>query len=143
MTRDGKTAYVQTSWLHGFHVVDLMQNRIRKTIALPTLGGDVPDPVAWPNTVDHGLILTPDEKYLIAVATTGGYASIYSVPDLDLVASVPVGKEPSWVITDDSGETAYVSNRAGNTISVISIAERKVLHTIDVGIYPQRMWITN
>jgi YVTN family beta-propeller protein len=80
---------------------------------------------------------------LIAVATTGGYASIYSVPELDLVASVSVGKEPNWVITDGSGETAYVSNRISNTISAISIPERKVVHTIEVGRYPQRMWIAN
>jgi DNA-binding beta-propeller fold protein YncE len=143
ITGDGRTAYVQNSWLHGFHVVDLIQNRILKTIALPTLGGDVPVPVEWPNTFDHGMVLTPDEKHLIAVATTGGYASIYSVPELDLVASVPVGQEPSWVITDARGEMAYVSNRRGDTISAISIPERKVIHTIDVGHYPQRMWIAN
>jgi YVTN family beta-propeller protein len=143
ITRDEKTAYVQTSWLHGFHVVDLAENRIQRTIALPALGGEVPVPVEWPNTFDHGMILTPDEKHLVAVATTGGYASIYSVPELDLVASVPVGKEPNWVITDDSSETAYVSNRVSNTISVISIPKRQVAHTIEVGIYPQRMWIAN
>jgi len=143
ITADEKTAYVQNSWLHGFHVVNLAENRIMKTIALPTLGSDVPVPIEWPNTVDHGMQLTPDETYLIAVATTGGYASIYSVPDLDLVASIPVGKQPSWVITDASGETVYVSNRADDTISVISIPQRKVLHTIRVGYYPQRMWIAD
>lgn len=141
--RNEQTAYVQTSWLHGFHVVDLKQNRILRTIALPMLGAEIAVPLEWPNTFDHGMILTPDEKHLIAVATTGGYASIYTVPELDLVASVPVGAEPSWVITDDSSEIAFVSNRVGNTITVISIPEAKVLHTIDVGDYPQRMWITS
>jgi YVTN family beta-propeller protein len=143
ITADEKSAFVQTSWLHGFHVVDLAQNRIKKTIALPTLGAEVPVALEWPNTVDHGMQLTPGEKCLIAIATTGGYACLYSLPALDLIATIPVGRQPSWVITDATGETIYVSNRASDTISVISTAQRKVMHTIDVGHYPQRMWITS
>ena len=143
ITRNGNTAYVQTSWMHGFHVVDLKQNHTTKTIALPTLGVEVPVALAWPNTVDHGMILTPDEKRLISVATTGGYVSIYSVPDLDLIGSVPVGAEPSWAITDRTGNIAYVSNRKSDTITVVSIPEAKALHTIKVGVYPQRMWIVD
>lgn len=143
ITGDEATAYVQTSWLHGFHVVDLKQNRISKTIALPPLGPEVPLPLEWPNTVDHGLLLTPDEKKMICVATTDGSISIYSVPELDFIATVPVGEEPSWVITDRSGEVAYVSNRASDTITVVSIPDAKAIRQIEVGNYPQRMWITS
>lgn len=143
ITRNERTAYVQTSWLHGFHVVDLQENRIRKTIALPTLPPETPEPLEWPNTVDHGLVLTPDEKRMICVATTGGYVCIYSVPDLDLVETIKVGVQPNWVITDKAGEIAYVSNRISNTVSVISIPEAKEIKRIDVGNYPQRMWITD
>lgn len=143
LTADEKTAYVQTSWLHGFHVVDLSDGRVRKTIALPQLPPELPEPTIWPNTVDHGLVLTPDGKRMICVATTGAYVAIYSVPELDLINTIKVGTQPNWVITDKSGEIAYVSSRASNTVSVISMAEAREIKRIEVGDYPQRMWITD
>ncbi len=142
ITADEKTAYVQTSWLHGFHVVDLESGRTKKTIALPPLPPELPEPKVWPNTVDHGLVLTPDAKRMICVATTGDYVALYSVPELDLIGTVKVGTQPNWVITDQAGEFAYVSSRIANTISVISIAEAREVKRIAVGDYPQRMWIT-
>lgn len=143
ITSDEHTAYVQTSWLHGFHVVDLKDGRVRKTIALPQLPPEVPEPTVWPNTVDHGLVLTPDGKRMICVATTGNYVGVYSVPELDLIDTIKVGTQPNWVITDKAGEIAYVSSRISNTISVISIADAKEIKRIEVGDYPQRMWITD
>lgn len=143
ITADEQTAYVQTSWLHGFHVVDLGSGRIRKTIALPPLPPELPEPKVWPNTVDHGLVLTPDATRMICVATTGDYVALYSVPDLDLLGTIKVGTQPNWVITDKAGEFAYVSSRISNTISVISIAEAREVKRIAVGDYPQRMWITS
>ncbi|WP_019173750.1 YncE family protein [Pseudaminobacter salicylatoxidans] len=142
ITADEQTAYVQTSWLHGFHVVDLKDGRTRKTIALPPLPPETPEPKIWPNTVDHGLVLTPDGRRMICVATTGGYVAIYSTPELDLIGTINVGVQPNWVITDKTGEIAYVSSRISNTISVISITEGREIKRIDVGDYPQRMWIT-
>lgn len=141
ITDDESTAYVQLSWLHGFHEVDLKSSQIRRTIELPALPESAPEPLEWPNTVNHGLVLTPDQKKMIVVATLGGYVGIYSVPDLKLIKTIPVGAEPNWVITDKAGEIAYVSNRMSDTVSVISISEAKVIKQIDVGNYPQRMWL--
>ena len=71
-----------------------------------------------------------------------GYVGILSVPDLKLLATIPVGEQPSWIITSLDGNYCYASARVGNTVSIISIEDRKEIKRIPVGDYPQRMWTT-
>lgn len=141
-TRDGNTAYVQTSRFHGFHVFDVQGNRIVRSIALPPLPPGTPVIEAFPHTVDHGMALTPNEDYLLALATTGNYLAIYSHPDLELLGTVELGGEPSWIIVDHDGRTAYCSNRLTDDVSVISITDRRETKRFKAGSYPQRLWLT-
>ena len=69
----------------------------------------------------------------------GGNTAIYSMPDLQLLGTVPVGREPNWVTFSRDSKFAYVSNRRDNTLSVISIPERKEVARLKVGEFPQRM----
>jgi YVTN family beta-propeller protein len=105
------------------------------------MGGPPPKPSLglshW--VVNHGLALTNDGKYLVANASLSGFTAIYSVPDLKLVGTIPVGKEPNWVAFSRNGKYAYVSNRRDNTLSVISMADRKEVTRLTVGEFPQRM----
>jgi YVTN family beta-propeller protein len=138
-TRDEKTLYVQLSRLHGFEVVDQTQNKIVREVLLPPLGPDVALPKFYPHTYDHGLELTPDQKLLFAAGSAGGYVCVYRVPDLQLLATIPVGKEPNWIVFNQAGTYAYVSNRKSNTLSVISVSALKEIKQIAVGNYPQRL----
>lgn len=141
LSPDEKLLYAQLSKLHGFVVVDLARGSVVKTVPLPTVGGAVPPARAelshW--VVNHGLGLTSDGKYLVANASLNGFTAIYSVPDLKLVGTVPVGREPNWVVFSKDGRYAYVSNRRENTVSVISVPERREVTRIRVGEFPQRM----
>lgn len=143
MTKDERTLYVQLSWTHGFAVVDIPTNRHLKTIALPTLPPETPVIDAFPHTVDHGLEITPDEKHMVLVASTGNYVAICSLPDLELVKTIPVGQVPNWVTINKSGTHAYVSNRISDDISVIDLKAFTEIKRIKVGDFPQRMWVTN
>jgi YVTN family beta-propeller protein len=138
-THDEKTLYVQLSRLHGFEVVDLTKNQIVREVLLPPLSPEVPLPKFYPHTYNHGLELTPDQKLLFAAGSAGGYVCVYRVPDLSLLATIPVGKEPNWIVFNKDGTYAYVSNRKSNTVSVISVSELKQIKQIPVGNYPQRM----
>jgi YVTN family beta-propeller protein len=140
---DEKLIYAQLSKLHGFVVIDIARDSIVKTVALPTLGGPPPKPsLALSHWVaNHGLALTSDGKYLVANASLSGFTAIYSVPDLKLVGTVPVGKEPNWVAFSHDGKYVYVSNRRDNTLSVISLADRKEVTRLKVGEFPQRMTV--
>jgi len=139
ITADENRMYVQVSKLHGFVEVDLRTGRLAKTIHLP-----VPDGVShqkeYPHTAHHGLALTPDGRHLGIAATMASYAAILSVPALDLLATIPVGEHPSWVIPSLDGRHFYVSARLGDSVSVISIEQRKEIARVKVGDYPQRMW---
>ncbi|MBI3839443.1 MAG: beta-propeller fold lactonase family protein [Planctomycetia bacterium] len=138
-TRDEKTLYVQLSRLHGFEVVDLTKDEIVREVALPPLAPDVKLPKFYPHTYNHGLELSPDEKLLFAAGSAGDYVCVYSVPDLHLQATIPVGQEPNWVVFSHDGQFAYVSNRKSDNLSVISVRELKETKRIPVGKYPQRM----
>jgi YVTN family beta-propeller protein len=141
ISHDEKTLYAQLSKLHGFAVLDLTRDSVVKTVAMPLGGKPAPQGSLqlshW--VVNHGMGITSDNRFLVANGSLSDFTAIYALPKLDLVATVPVGKTPNWVVFSHDGKYAYVSNRAENTISVISIADRKEVTRIKVGEFPQRM----
>ena len=143
VSADETTLYAQLSKLHGFVVVDLKRDRVVKTVSLPTLGQPVPVATLEKShfVMNHGLGITPDGKRLLANASLMGFVAIYSLPDLELLGTVPVGREPNWVVFSKDGRFAYVSNRRDNTVSVISVAEGKEVTRIGTGEFPQRMTV--
>jgi YVTN family beta-propeller protein len=136
---DESTLYVQLSRLHGFEVVDLSNDKIVREVLLPALGPDVARPKFYPHTYNHGLELSPDEKLLFASGGIGNYVCVYSVPDLTLRATIPVGREPNWIAFSQDGSYAYVTNRKSDNVSVISVRDLKEIKRIPVGTYPQRI----
>ena len=132
-------AWVQLTRLHGFVEVDLPSGRIAKTIHLPVPQGVAAQP-DFPHTAHHGLALVPGGGHLCVAGTVADYAAVLSVPALDLLATVPTGREPSWVIPSLDGRYCYVSSRKGDTVSVISVPGAREVARIAVGAYPQRMW---
>jgi YVTN family beta-propeller protein len=143
LSPDGKLAYVQLSKLHGFVVVDLSKDSVIRTVPLPTLGKPLPVPTEkgslW--VMNHGLGLSPDQKYLVANGSLSGFVAIFSFPDLALLGTVPVGTQPNWVVFSHDSRYAYVSNRVDDTISAIELNSRKEVARIKVGDYPQRMTV--
>lgn len=139
LTNDSKRMYVQLSKRHGFVVVDLEKEAIVEEVDLPPVPPDVEWPVHFPHTVNHGLKLTPDNRYVFAAGSVAGYVCVYTVPDHDLVATIDVGAEPNWIVWSTDASHAYVSNRAEDTVSVLSVDELREVKRITVGKYPQRM----
>ncbi|WP_028970399.1 YVTN family beta-propeller repeat protein [Sphingomonas sp. URHD0057] len=135
---DEKTLYVQTSNLSGFYVVDTASGRIARKVEMPT-----PLPpgttLSFPYTVDHGLALTADGKRLLAAGSMTGHVAIFAVPDMKVLADIPVGREPNWIALSRDERFAYVSNRKDDTISVIDMAALREVGRIAVGDLPQRM----
>jgi YVTN family beta-propeller protein len=144
ISRDEKYLYAQLSKLHGFVVVDLTSDSVVRTVVLPTNGKPLPEATLQGShyVMNHGLGISPDGKYLIANGSLIGITAIYSMPNLELLGTVPVGREPNWVTFSRDSKYAYVSNRRDNTLSVISIPDRKEVARLKVGDFPQRMTTT-
>ncbi|MFW6125245.1 MAG: beta-propeller fold lactonase family protein [Pirellulales bacterium] len=138
-TRDEKRAYVQLSRTHGFVVVDLEKGEMVRRVDLPALPADAELPQFFPHTVNHGLALSPDEKLLFAAGSIANYVCVYTVPELDDVATIPVGTEPNWIVFSNDGRYCYVTNRRSDDLSVISVESLKEINRIKMGQYPQRM----
>jgi YVTN family beta-propeller protein len=145
--------YYQLSRLHGFEVRRLADGSFVRRVELPALEQPVPGPGgrleerlanleganAWPYTYNHGLAMTRDGRYLVAVATVANYAAIYELPDFTLKGTVPVGGSPNWVVCDPEGRFAYVSNPKDDSVSVIDIEAAREVTRIPVGDGPKRI----
>jgi YVTN family beta-propeller protein len=140
-TRDEKRLYVQLSRLHGFEVVDLEKGKVIRRVEHPTPPAGTKLPEFFPNTYNHGLALSPDEKYLFASGSVANYVCVYRHPELELAKTIPVGKDPNWIVFSKDGRRAFVSNRGSDTISVLSVDELREIKQIRVGKYPQRMTV--
>jgi YVTN family beta-propeller protein len=138
LTADQKRLYVQLSYLHGFEVVDPGTGQIIRQVDLPLAPGQA-RPDSMPVTADHGLRITADGRYLIANGSMSNLVALYSLPDLSLAGTVPVGTDPNWVTLSPDGTRVYVSNRGSNDVSVIDIATKREIARIKVGQYPERM----
>jgi DNA-binding beta-propeller fold protein YncE len=142
LSPDEKRMYVQLSKLHGFLEVELATGVVLRQVTLPLPPSGSPVlPREFPHTVNHGLACTPDGQFLLAAASLDRFLAVYSLPDLELVATVPVADEPNWIIFDAESEVAFVSNRASDEISVIELGSWVEARRIKVGNYPQRMAI--
>ena len=64
---------------------------------------------------------------------------VFSLPDLRLVSTIPVGRGPDWLTILPDGSRCYVSNAGSNTVSVIDVATRREVKQIPVGKIPKRI----
>ena len=83
--------------------------------------------------------MSPDERYLFAAGSAADYVCVYTLPDLKLQKTIPVGSEPNWIVFDTEGRYAYVSNRKSNNLSVISVADGREVARIDTGREPHEV----
>jgi YVTN family beta-propeller protein len=142
-TRNEKLMYVQLSRLHGFEVVDLDKQRVVRRVPLPELPAGTKLPEFFPNTYNHGLALSPDESLLFAAGSVANYVCVYSQPALELLKTIPVGRDPNWIVFSKDGSRAFVSNRGSDTVSAIDVKELREIKQIPVGKYPQRMTVAD
>ncbi|MEM0955472.1 MAG: hypothetical protein AAGI24_15135 [Pseudomonadota bacterium] len=144
LSPDGERAYIQLSRMHGFHVLNLQRWELEQTVALPGLedGGQPPCEDKYPFTIDHGVEITPDQRYIIFLCTTGAFAVVYSYPDLQQVKRIPLGRQPSYLTISADSKFAYISCRADCELHVVSLDSLETVHVIErVGAFPQRVCV--
>lgn len=136
--KDESVIYVQQSWLHGFVVLD-PKTREQRVVDLPDLGKDVPPPRGYPHNVNHGIALNPSETELWCNGSAINNVTVFSHPDLEVLANIPVGDDPNAITFSGDGRYAYVSNRQSDDLSIIDTKTKKEVKRLNLGELPQRM----
>lgn len=152
---DQSRAYVQFTDLEGFVEVNLETGEEVNRIDFgnePTQAWSDTNTILKPRS--HGIGLTPDESQLWATSTMADEWRVYSVPDLELVATVaiPEGNAPNWIAFTPDGRFAYVSNTTfvpgdggrprddvPGTVTLIDAQTYEVVRTFTVGTLPKRI----
>ncbi len=109
------------------------------------------------SVVPHNIQITPDGAYLLAVGMAAGEHGkagmqgmkamppdneegqllVYAVGNLEkAVATLPAGKHPAHVVTDQAGQRAFVTSSEENAITVIDLIRRTVIGKIVTGASP-------
>jgi YVTN family beta-propeller protein len=137
---DGSTKrmFVQISELHGFAVVDFATHQEVQRITLPDVPGLTKNTVGVQGSPSHGIGITPDGKTLWATSKWYGYVFAYSMPDLKLLGSVPVGMDPDWLTFTPDSKSVYVACAGSNYVSVVDVQSIKEITRIPVGAVPKR-----
>jgi len=137
---DGSTKrmFVQISNLHGFAVVDFATHKEVQRITLPDVPGKEKDTEGVQGSPSHGIGITPDGKILFATSKWYGYVFAYSMPDLKLLGSVPVGDDPDWLTFTPDSKSVYVACAGSNYVTVVDVKSLKPVTHIAVGQVPKR-----
>jgi YVTN family beta-propeller protein len=145
ITEDDRTMYVQLSAFHGFVELDLETGAETRRIEWPEPTEFPPGWVGFTGlaTKCHGIGITRDGRELWAATNMEGAVYVYSLPDLEELGRIDVGDWPNWIAFSSDGTIAYVTNSRiadpNGTVSVVDVATRQVLETLDVGPIPKRI----
>jgi YVTN family beta-propeller protein len=136
---DGTTRrmFVQLTDFHGFAVVDFATHREVARVTLPDRP-DTPKGLNDQGSPSHGIGVAPDGSMLWATSKRYHYVAGYSLPDLRLLATVPVGQYPDWLTFTPDSKTLYVACAGSNSVSVVDVRAMREVAKIPVGQVPKR-----
>jgi DNA-binding beta-propeller fold protein YncE len=139
-TPDEKGLYAQLANEHAVVAYDLAARKVTRRLELPVKPGvTVAD---WDfEAPHHGLALTDDGRTLCLAGRASDYAALVRVPDLTLIATVPVGDAPGWAETADDGRVCLIANTRSDDLSLISIPERTEIRRLPIGNGPKHITV--
>ena len=111
------------------------------------------DPAALAQTLptpsrSTSIAMTTDDRWVVVANRETNSVSVIQVRDSNgadtsaKLAEIPVGQEPRYVALSPDNKTAYVSNTADGTVSVISLDTYSIITTIQVGAEPRGLATT-
>ncbi len=129
--------FVQLSNLHGFAVVDYPTRRITRRVLLPEAPPGARPLI--PATFSHGIGIAPDHQTLWVTSLLDNSVSVFALPGLARIKTIPVGRGPDWLVFTPDGKRCYVSNAGSNSVSAIDTSGLNELAQIPVGKVPKRI----
>ncbi len=137
---DGRTAYLQLSFLHGFVEFDLERDAPLRIANLPvsSQAKALPREAYLLDSAHHGIAINPQGTKLCVAGTMSDYAAIVARDDFAHTL-LDVGRKPYWATNSADGRYCFVSASGDDRVAVISYADERIVARIGVGDHPQRM----
>ena len=140
VSSDGKTMYVAVANLHGFDIVDIPEEKLIERVEIPAQHTTLRKmEYETPDTLTHGLALTPDGSELWVSSLLDDSMYIYDVKAKKIVGRVATGVGPNWIVFTPDGKYACISNTDTDDISVIEVKTRREVTRVKVGKVPKRL----
>jgi YVTN family beta-propeller protein len=145
VSKNGRTMYVAVSYLHGFNIVDIPEQKVTQRVEMPSQHPAPPRPRQYesPDTYTHGLALSPDESELWVTSMLDDAVYVYDLKAKKFTAGpLAAGDGPNWVVFTPDGKFVTVSNTDSDDVCIFSVQERRKLTCVKVGKAPKRMAIS-
>ncbi len=81
-------------------------------------------------------VLSPDAKELYISCWGCDKVYVFNTDKRNITAGIPVGDNPNDMCLSKKGAYLYVANANDNSVSVIDVARRKVIETLNTALYP-------
>jgi YVTN family beta-propeller protein len=120
-----KRLYVVTKENNSLYIINLENKKIIKQMSLP---GEAYTCALSPTNNKLYISIWGDKKVLI-----------YDTHKDTVLTSIQVGSNPNDLVFSHNGKYLFVSNANDNSVSIIAIAENKVIETLDAAIYPNSL----
>ncbi|HET7521717.1 MAG TPA: YncE family protein [Bacillales bacterium] len=136
---DGKTAYMQLSFFHGFVEFDLETFAPTRLALLPVSeeAQDIPREQYPLDSAHHGLAINSEGTKLCVAGTVSDYAAIVDRQSFRYKL-FPGIEKPYWATNSADGQRCFVSASGEDAIVVLDYAAEKKVARIPVGDHPQR-----
>jgi YVTN family beta-propeller protein len=140
VSSDGKTMYVALANLHGFAIVDIPAKTVLERVEIPSEHPTLRKlEYETPDTLTHGLALTPDGSELWVSSLLDDAMYIYDVKAKKVTGKVSTGMGPNWIVFSPDGKYACISNTDTDDVSVIDVKSRREVTRVKVGKVPKRL----
>jgi len=141
VSKDARTMYVAVSDLHGFNIVDIAAMKVLERVEMPAEHPGPPRPREFetPDTMTHGLALTPDESELWVTSLLDDCIYIYDLKAKKLTGKLKTGDGPNWVVFSPDSKYGCVSSTDSDDVSIFSVKDRREVARVKVGKVPKRI----
>jgi YVTN family beta-propeller protein len=144
VSSDGKTMYVAVADLHGFVIVDVPEQKVTERVEIPAQHATLRKlRYETPDTLTHGLALSPDGSELWVSSLLDDTMYIYDVKSKKVTGRVSTGTGPNWIVFTPDGKYACISNTDTDDVSIIDAKSRREVARVKVGKVPKRLAVAS
>ncbi len=138
LAHDETRMYAQLSEFHGVIEYSLPDRRTVRSRELPIDDGVTEEDYDF-EAPHHGLAMTPDERTLCIAGRASDYVALIATETLAPTAIIDVDDAPGWAAITPDGRHCFAANTRADTLSVISIAERREVVRLRGGDGPKQI----